>query len=512
MKRYLIYTLIVTVMVTSPLFAKDRWLELTSEHFILRTDEKPDKARQTIEDLEKFRFTLGALTGLDLRVENRPPLTIYAFRKTRDFQKQLATNKETLGFYYQRPEKAIAVLSLQDGNEAWQFKGLQIIFHEYSHHVLHHYSPFRYPKWYDEGFGEYLSTITFDGKIVTIGDPAVPRYIGLGDRNTWARIEDIIRARAAYPDKGRTRRGRKIDVKSRLYSQGWLLTHYLISKAEYKKPLNEYMRALNEPNTDDNTAFLGAFGKSYKDIEDELFAYWKKGAFSYLTYDLSSSMPDFGITVREMSDNEAKIQHDEVRHLTGNRAKKFKQARQSFKAALDVRIRPTDMRIYLAELALRDDKPKVAERYANDILQVEANNAAALQIKSKAFVHAKDPLKLEGQELTDYRSLVADALKVDKYYVPALLDYAKLYLYDGIDVTPNALDVAALARKLAPDNYTATSTHIALLWKSGNLAKARREAQLLIDWTASEKYKKQNKEFYKPLLETAVADKSADSD
>jgi hypothetical protein len=219
MKHFSIFIIIVLFISTNSLHAKDKWLELKSEHFILRTDANLDKAKKTIDDLEKFRFTLGALTGLNLSVENRPPLTIYAFRKTRTFQKQLQTNKDTLGFYYQRPDKAIAILTLQDGNEVWQFKGLQIIFHEYSHHILHHYSPFRYPRWYDEGFGEYLSTITFEGKVVTIGDPAIPRYIDLSDKKTWARIEDVIRARAAYPNEGRTRRGRKVDVKSRLYSQ-----------------------------------------------------------------------------------------------------------------------------------------------------------------------------------------------------------------------------------------------------------------------------------------------------
>jgi hypothetical protein len=260
------------------------------------------------------------------------------------------------------------------------------------------------------------------------------------------------------------------------------------------------MRALNEPNTNDDTAFLTAFGKSYEDIERELLAYWGKGAFSYLTYDLNGRMPDFKITIREMSQTEADIQHDEARHLTGNRAKKFKQARKSFEKALKAGIRPDDMRIYLAELALHGNNPDQANIYATDILKNNPAYAPALQIQSRAFIHGKDPLKLQGDELTEYRSLVTTALKADKYYVPALLDYAQLYLYDGIEITPNTLEIAELARKLAPDNFNAKTTHISLLWKNGNLEKARREAQLLIDWAASEDAKKQYQEYYKPLF------------
>ncbi|UTW56076.1 hypothetical protein [Kordiimonas sp. SCSIO 12610] len=503
MKQFILVILTIILFTTNPLQAKDKWLELTSEHFILRTNAKAEKARKTIEDLEKFRFTLGALTGLDLSVDNRPPLTIYAFKKRRDFQKQLKTNKNVAGFYYQRPDRAISPLSFEDGKEIWQLKGLEVIFHEYSHHILHHYSPFKYPKWYDEGFGEYLSTITFDGKIATIAEPPVHRFLSLHDTKFWVRIEDIIRARAAYPEKGRTRRGRKIDAKDGLYAQGWLLTHYLFSKPEYKEPLNAYMRALNEPNISDDQAFQTAFGKSYKEMESELLAYWKKGSLSVLGYDFSKRMPDFKVTMREMPEAEAKIQYDEVRHLTGNRAKKFKEAQKSFEAALKAGIRPDDMRLYLAELALYNDQPDIAREYANAILQTKPDYAPALQMLSSAFAHGKNPLRFKDQELSEYRALVTNALRADKYYVPALLDYANLFLHSDADVRPNAIEVAALARKLAPDSFPATSTHINLLWKSGNLDQARREAQLLIDWTGNPDYKKQNRETYRPLLEAS---------
>ncbi len=500
MKYFHIFIIIVIFINTNALHAKDKWLELKSEHFILRTDADLEKARKTIEDLEKFRFTLGALTGLDLSVENRPPLTIYAFRYTRKFNKQLKTTRSMLGFYRQRHDRAVAVLSLQDGKKVWQFKGTQILFHEYSHHILHFYSPFRYPVWFDEGFGEYLSTISFKEKTVKIGEPAVPRFINLRDPKYWVKIEDIIRARSAYPKRGRSRKRGKVDAIYGLYAQGWLLTHYIYNKPEYREPLNQYMLALNEPNADDDIAFQSAFGKSFKEMENELLAYWKKGSLAYLGYDFSNSMPDFDITIREMSQTEADIQHDEARHLTGNRAKKFKKARKSFEKALEAGIRPDDMRIYLAELALHDNNPDQAKVYATDILKNNPVHAPALQIQSRAFTHGKDPLKLQGSELTEYRSLVTKALKADKYYVPALLDYARLYFYDGIEVTPNVLEIAELARKLAPDNFNAKTIHISLLWKNGDLEKARREAQLLIDWAASDDAKKQYQEYYQPLF------------
>ena len=150
----------------------DTWHEVRTEHFVVRTNAERDRAIALATDLEKYRFTVGYLSGLNTRDVPSVPVTVYAYDSADEY---LDATKAygTAGFYTARPAGPISVLSLEDGDEDWQLSGKRVLFHEYTHHILHQYSPIESPRWYDEGFAEFMATMEFELKLAPL--PRVPQ-------------------------------------------------------------------------------------------------------------------------------------------------------------------------------------------------------------------------------------------------------------------------------------------------------------------------------------------------
>lgn len=214
------------------------WYEVRTEHFVVRTNAERERAVALATDLEKYRFTVSYLSGLNTRDVPSVPVTVYAY-KTSDEYIEATEAYGTAGFYSARPAGPVSVLTLEDGEEAWQLSGKRVLFHEYTHHILHQYSPIEYPRWYDEGFAEYMATMEFDGDHAAIGKPALHRVPVLKRVSDWVRAFELIDSRGRYMRHIGTnvmrdpRRGK--GGTSLQYAQGWLMVHYLHSKARLQQ-------------------------------------------------------------------------------------------------------------------------------------------------------------------------------------------------------------------------------------------------------------------------------------
>lgn len=183
----------------STAFAREgeTWVEVKSDHFLLRSDAGEDKAVALVRDLERFRAAVSFVAGIDFTAVPDRPLTIFAYRRSADYVRRLQA-QGSAGFYHTDPDGDVAALTIEDGDKSWQLTGRQVIFHEYTHHLLHHFSPYIYPTWYDEGFAEYLATMEFDGDRAKIGAPPIYRFLALKRAGHWLPLRELVEAKGNY--------------------------------------------------------------------------------------------------------------------------------------------------------------------------------------------------------------------------------------------------------------------------------------------------------------------------
>ena len=153
----------------------------------------------------------------------------------------------------------------------------------------------RYPKWYDEGFAELVSTIRFIKKDTqfVMGEPPSDIVYSRGDGFDWNRL-------VADGWNNESIHRRKVHD---AYVQSWLLTHYSMignEFANYEKFLR-YLRAWasGEPPL---SAFEQAFGMDADSLwKNELKSYSKRVVA--LVYDFDSDELDLNFT-RTVADSD----------------------------------------------------------------------------------------------------------------------------------------------------------------------------------------------------------------
>ncbi|MBL4790138.1 MAG: hypothetical protein JKY60_14250 [Kordiimonadaceae bacterium] len=502
-----LFLLFVAGLMATPAEAAPRqWLQLESDHFIFYTDVDEETARKTVIDLEKFRYTVGKITGLDLSVDYSPKLKLFAFKTDKGYLDDIGP-RGTGGFYIPQPEGAVSVLSLEKGEKVWILGGIQTIFHEYVHHIIHQYSSLNYPRWYDEGFAEYLGTMEFDGKTAIIGKPAVNRFPALKSVPDWLRMKEIFRIKGEYVNIVRRKHRR-----SQMYAQGWLLAHFMQNSDKYRVAIAEFLHGINEPGVDSEELFKKTFKTSFSKFDKEVKKYWYDRDLPSGAIDMNSHMPDFAVTkFQVLSGQEAKIVLDEGRLLSGRfdiDSPSWKRrkggAAKRFQAALDADVRPTQMNIYLARLAVLDRKWEKAASYIDAALEIEPKNASALTIKGDVILSAVERSERSKALLKSAKKLYAKAIRSDRTYVPALLSYVDIALHDGQKVKASTIKIMGSIRYLSPDLRSAKRMEVRLLSKAGHFDDAIAKLQTMIDWAPSEGTRK----FLNGMMKTVVTAES----
>jgi len=191
-------------------------IEVKSENIIFYGDVKEKEAKRLVRNLEIYRAVILTLS----KVKNRPddvPLRIYAFK---------------------------------NGSQLNKFAESRV-------------SKDSYPRWYDEGFANYLSTFMIDGDVVTIGSPNVSHGLSL-KQGPWLDPETVLGAIHRYPTT------RRID---KFYGQSWVYVHYLQNTPELSAKLPVYLKLLKEKK-DPLQAFETGFGLSVEEFHKRARVYW----------------------------------------------------------------------------------------------------------------------------------------------------------------------------------------------------------------------------------------------
>jgi hypothetical protein len=204
--------------------------EVTTADFVLIAPEDEPRARALAAQIVTFRRALEALLGAPLHATTAT--TIFALGRD-DWTRYAQPRPGMAGYFAAQP---FATDLMFDASMPGQ-QPLELMLHEYTHHLLRTLGPLGLPPFVDEGLAEVLGTAQFTPRAVRF--PARPDHLALLRSSAWLPFEDLAEVRrrdAHYLDPARARL---------FYAQAWATMFYVLA-AEGGGPrrLPEYLEAL----------------------------------------------------------------------------------------------------------------------------------------------------------------------------------------------------------------------------------------------------------------------------
>jgi hypothetical protein len=160
--------------------------EVRSPHFVIVGALSEKETVDLTRDLERFRDAVQIVTNMG-RFDERIPTKVYVLPQA---VPKLGF-KEHVGGYFIPGMRAnyAAVVPVPPGVLGAALR------HEYVHFLVHNQDDRNYPRWYDEGFAEVLSTMTARGKVIEYGEPMPARVAALPN-GRWMPSERLLDIRA----------------------------------------------------------------------------------------------------------------------------------------------------------------------------------------------------------------------------------------------------------------------------------------------------------------------------
>ncbi|MDQ0463497.1 hypothetical protein QO010_001268 [Caulobacter ginsengisoli] len=438
----------VSMVVLHPGVAQAKWLRAESAKFIIYSDGDEKGLREYVAKLEEFDTILRAFNGVDPKGLPPRKFEMYLVKQDKDFQRVFPGADEQIRGIYSTSTGdifATAILTpLGGGSTGSRLKSRtdvdsdNTVLHEYTHHFMFQYAPYAYPTWLVEGYAEYYATTIITGDYFEVG------YFDKGRGqdllfNKWIPMEDLLGKPLADIDP---------EKRTRLYAEGWLLTHYLLSTPEHRAQLAKYMKLVGQ-GASPVGAMQEATGLTPAALFTTLVAYSKGNIASLRT---PFKRPQYAMTVTEMPPSADDL-------LLENQRLRRGEVDKAAKPALLARIRqaaakyPNDR---LAQLTLARAETEFGDRTTGEVilgrlLTADPKDSEALLLLANSRMDMgdtdddkRDALYREAGKLLG-RAYQADP---DRYQV--LYGYIRSRLIEPSFPTDNDMQVMLTAHDLAP--------------------------------------------------------------
>jgi len=226
------------------------WIEVSTPNFRVYSTLGADETSAMALRLELFRTVaskIATVPTLEPVVQTR----ILLFDKRYDFQ-AFEANRSVVGFFVQRMRANYAVIRRDR-----QLDETQALLHEYVHFLMANGPQRMYPRWYAEGFAEFLRTLATTGDTVVVGAFPMDRKAEFRRalRGGWAPFHEIVGPRgASFP---------------MFYPQSWALVHWLMLGRTGRNAGADLSRYLDliEAGESVEPAFESAFGIRLQDAD-----------------------------------------------------------------------------------------------------------------------------------------------------------------------------------------------------------------------------------------------------
>ena len=237
------------------------------DHFELITDGSKGRAQEILGQFERVRSFFARV--LPLQGPLMKPRVV-VFSSDKDFR-EYSPNEVAAAYYTPMPHRDMIAIggSQRDGDQ-------RRVVHEYLH-MLTRYTEQELPVWMNEGIAELYSTIQPTGKKIQVGAPISEHMLLL--QNEWLGLESVVTADRASPLYNRRAHA------GAFYATSWALVHMLSLSADYKAGYAKIAAGLSAGKPAEEV-FQGTYGKSLKQVEDDLRRYVRGSTVMTLIFDL----------------------------------------------------------------------------------------------------------------------------------------------------------------------------------------------------------------------------------
>lgn len=422
--------------------AHAEWLEVSSDHFVIYSEQKEKALQAFANRLERFHAAMARL----YRKEPSQPspsnrVTIFVVSSASEVREVTGTKSRYLaGIYIPRAGSSIAVIpKLQGASSKFSLSGETILYHEYAHHFMMSSLTNRvYPRWFVEGFAEFFAGVQFkrDGRI-GLGAPPYYRTMEL----VYAR-EVPIRRLLDF-DGG-------VDPKSgydSFYGRSWVLFHYLQMAPERRGQIANYGQLLAAGHSALEAA-ESAFG-DLDQLEQDMESYMRRRQLDILIID-PASLTTGPVAVRKLRPGEAAMMPIVIESKVGVTPE---EARGLLPEARKVAARHPDDPAVLAALAEAEfdaGNDDAAIAAADRALAIDPQRINAHIQKGYALARKVQNGELPNESWKDVRSLFVKANRIENDHPVPLLRFYLSYLAQSEQPTKNAIDGLEWALQLAP--------------------------------------------------------------
>lgn len=450
--------LLGAALLVAPTLAHADWYEASSRHFVVYSDDNPDKLKLYTERLERFDQTLRFLTRTpDAPLSPQMRVRVFVVSDIPEIQKILG-RKNVAGYYIPRASGPSAFVPRNDGNG--DLDAQTILQHEYAHSFMFASWPsVVFPKWYVEGFAEFVGTAFYrgDGTLV-IGKAPEYRAYGI-DRTSQMPAQRLLSL--TPKDEG-------LDTQT-LYGRGWMLTHYSILGGDPSK-LVAYLAALNEGKsvTEANRAF-GNLGQ----LDAKLNAYGKRASLPTIAV-AADKVPVGAVTVRRLSPGEAATMKPHIYSTSGVNEEQAAIVVGWARSAAAHYPGDAAAQNTLAEAEFDVKNYAAAEAAADRVLAVDPNSIHALLYKGMAQMEvAKAAKNTDPARWKAIRGWFVKANKLDPEYPQPLVLYYDSFEAAGQEPSKAAQDGIIGAYVHAPFDDDVRLKAGKVLLQQNNLPAAR---------------------------------------
>ncbi len=463
--------------------AKANWLRVETQNFIVYSEVKEEKTMKFLSELETYRRFLIKHGGVAPR-GNALKLTIF-FARSRSRYRALATSRGSVGIFNLTANGPIAMFYDTGGGHRFRQEGKQILFHEYVHYLQFQSVPTQYPLWYREGFAEYLSSVRFSEKGVSLGEILMGRAENLS-RLDWIYIKQLLEAKN-FLKKGAV-----------FYAQSWLLTHMLYTSPDYRSGVSAFLDQLEE-NVEPKLALRQVYGYEFSKLDQDLRQYFKRGQIFAYQYPVVGSDVKI-LSQQKLNKAESTTADKSARLAFANGSKGYAALEKSIKKQLKKTPRNTTLNLTLIDVLIKLGKLSEAEAISRKLLsQVPDMPAAHAHLGEIVLHRAWKAQKIAKDDLPDVAKLV-EARELLEIAIAKMPDnararkwYAGSFIYGGHNDFVQAEQAISEAYGIYPQDWQIRRQYADLLFEKGDHGNACKLYRPLLRTTNSEDEQKRLK-------------------
>jgi Flp pilus assembly protein TadD len=406
--------LLVLILLLAQFASAQKWIKVRSPNFEVRTDAGDRRGREVAMRFEQMRKVFQVL--LPRPMKPTQPLIVVAFRDQNGLMPVASQWKgkpiEVGGLFFKGEDRNYIALNASAENR-WQ-----LVFHEYAHSLMSTNFP-PAPAWWDEGFADYYSTVSFTKTDFVVGEPP-EGYIDLLRQGLMPSEKLLTTARESeeYNQPAHQR--------TLFYAQSWLFVHYLFDKRLLEAATQYFNLTMNlrEPPS---SAVQRAFGKTMKELDDALKQYVAESGWQKVRFPVADAIATPTYVTRKLEDIEVRTtiaelylaspdhQADAEREFRSilqsapnnatahrglgyvlMRKSEFEDARKEFSEAVELGLRDTKVYFYAAYCLQKQGRELTSNdlvwmgRMLDQALALDPDDAEALNLKATVVGRASN--------------------------------------------------------------------------------------------------------------------------